>query len=127
MQKHVCISCFIVLKCCIYCGGSAGVILTVGFLYCACEQFRKRRQNPNTAVTNVKNNNLRASVKENQQASEQKKCMHIYHTIDDNILGDENTNCYAFSEVKIAPISQKCQAHGTEAGKTLNIHNNTKV
>ncbi|CAC5364618.1 unnamed protein product [Mytilus coruscus] len=47
------------------------------------------------------------SGKANQNASEQKKSMHIYHTIDDNILGGQSTNCYASSEVMIESSSQK--------------------
>lgn len=79
----------------------------IGLLCCAFVQFRKRRQKPNTAIKNDENRVLRASGKENQYASAQKKSMHIYHTIDDNILGVQSANCYASSEVMIDSRTRK--------------------
>lgn len=106
------------LKVFVYCGGIAGVIILIGLLCCACEQFRRRRQNPNRAITNEENRILRASGKENQPASEQKKSMHIYHVIDENILGGQSTNCYASSEVMIESSSQKGKQSGPACSYT---------
>ncbi|CAC5424784.1 unnamed protein product [Mytilus coruscus] len=106
-------NCGIELKWFVYCGGIAGFILLVGVCF-ACVQFRKRRQKPSTSITNDENKILRVSGKGNQNPPEQKKSMHIYHTIDDNILAGPNTNCYAYSEVIIESSSQKSKKSGTE-------------
>lgn len=112
MRQRKNISLFLVfivlkLKWFIYCGGITGVILLIGLLWCAFLQFRKRRQKPSTAINNDENRVLRASGKGNQYASAQKKSMHIYHTIDDKILGSQSANCYASSGVMIDSSNKK--------------------
>lgn len=90
----------------------------IGLLCCGFVLFRKRTQKPNTAINNDENRVLRASGKIIQYASAQKKSMHIYHTIDDNILGGQSANCYASSGVMIDSNSQKGKTSRTTCSYT---------
>lgn len=94
----------------------------IGLLCCACVQFRNRRQKQNTAITNDENKNIRPSDKGNQQTSEQKKSIHIYHTIDENILGGQNTNCFASSEIAIDSNSHEDKKGGSKPACSYTHH-----
>ncbi|CAC5410136.1 unnamed protein product [Mytilus coruscus] len=110
------------LKWYVYCGGITGVILLVWGCF-ACVQFRRRRQTPNTAITNDENRILRVLGKRNQNASEQKKSMHIYHTIDDNILAESSIKKGQKSGTETAcSNAQHAQQYQSLVPATMEMH-----